>query len=244
MATTDEIALAEHAAVIRALGKRVIRDIIEIGRRLIDSKQRLGHGNFLPWIEREFGWSEQTARNFMQVQEVALKSPKFGDLAVPVSGLYLLAQPSTPDDARDEVITRAEAGERLSVADVQRIKPASLTIAERHKAVHFSHMSAMALRTAAQARNYSGDGGSLVVGQSCTRTFLIRRSAQSSGEAPRGLRSVVIVCRMSVAVRCSRCANRMRSSSGDAIAQFHSFLGDEIGEVGRFGTQPGGLRFR
>jgi hypothetical protein len=28
-----EITLAEHAAVIRALGKRVVGDIIEIGRR-------------------------------------------------------------------------------------------------------------------------------------------------------------------------------------------------------------------
>lgn len=119
--TPVEIAVAEHAAVIRALGKRVIRDIIEIGRRLSDAKQALGHGNFLPWLEREFRWDERTARNFMQVNELALKSAKFSDLELPVSGLYLLARPSTPEEAREEVVTRAEAGEHLSVADVQRI---------------------------------------------------------------------------------------------------------------------------
>jgi hypothetical protein len=41
-------------------------------------------------------------------------------LDVPVSGLYLLAAPSTPEEARDEVIARAESGEVLSVTDVQR----------------------------------------------------------------------------------------------------------------------------
>jgi hypothetical protein len=38
----------------------------------------------------------------------ARKSAKFADLNLPVSGLYLLAQPSTPEEARDEVTARAE----------------------------------------------------------------------------------------------------------------------------------------
>ncbi|MEY9179685.1 DUF3102 domain-containing protein [Bradyrhizobium sp. USDA 313] len=117
-----EKALAEHAAVIRALGKRVIRDIIEIGRRLADAKERLGHGNFLPWIDTEFGWSIATAERFIQVHEnVGSKIVNLTNLDLPVSGLYVLAAPSTPDEAREEVIGRAEAGEHLSVTDVQRI---------------------------------------------------------------------------------------------------------------------------
>lgn len=46
----NEVAVAEHAAVIRALGKRVVGDIVEIGRRLADCKERLGHGEWLPWL--------------------------------------------------------------------------------------------------------------------------------------------------------------------------------------------------
>jgi len=34
---------------------RPIRDIIEIGRRLTDAKAIAGHGNWLPWLEKEFG---------------------------------------------------------------------------------------------------------------------------------------------------------------------------------------------
>ena len=48
------------AEVIRTLGKRAVHDIIEIGRRLIDAKER---GNWLQWIKDEFGWSRQTADN-------------------------------------------------------------------------------------------------------------------------------------------------------------------------------------
>jgi hypothetical protein len=39
----------------------VIGDIIEIGRLLTEVKKIAGHGNWLPWLDREFGWSDSTA---------------------------------------------------------------------------------------------------------------------------------------------------------------------------------------
>jgi hypothetical protein len=109
----DIDALTRHhlEAVIRTLGKRVVADVIEIGRRLTEAKRIAGHGGWLPWLEQEFGWREQTARNFIQVDECSLKSPNFGDLDISVAGLYLLAHPSTPEPVRHEVIQRAEVGE-------------------------------------------------------------------------------------------------------------------------------------
>lgn len=117
---TREATLADHADAIRTLGKRVIADVIEIGRRLTEAKRIAGHGNWLPWLEREFRWTDRTALNFMRVHELAMKSETVSDLDIPVRGLYLLAAPSTPDEARAEVLARAEGGEALSVADVQR----------------------------------------------------------------------------------------------------------------------------
>jgi hypothetical protein len=32
---------------------------LHIGKRLTDAKVRCGHGNWLPWLEREFGWKER-----------------------------------------------------------------------------------------------------------------------------------------------------------------------------------------
>jgi hypothetical protein len=78
-----------------------------------------GHGGWLPWLEREFGWKEQTARNYMLAYEWAAKSPTVGDLNVDMRSLYLLAAPSTPEPARTEVIERAEAGEHFTHAQIK-----------------------------------------------------------------------------------------------------------------------------
>jgi hypothetical protein len=107
--------LAEHADEIRRLYKRTIGDIVEIGRRLIAAKPLAGHGNWLPWLKREFGWKEQSARNFMNVAELAAKSPTVGDLNINFRGLYLLAAPATPVEVVEDV---AALGRKITVKDV------------------------------------------------------------------------------------------------------------------------------
>jgi hypothetical protein len=81
--------------------------VVEIGRRLTDAKRRLGHGRFLVWLAAEFGWSERTAENFMRVYVLRGKFANFADLDVPLSALYLLAAPSTPDAALFATAARA-----------------------------------------------------------------------------------------------------------------------------------------
>jgi hypothetical protein len=114
-----ERVLAENAEEIRKLGKRVGRDVIEIGRRLTGMKKLCGHGNWLPWLEREFGWTDRHALNYTRVYELSLKSENFSDLEIPVSALYLLAAPSTPPEAVDEVIECARTGERQTHAEIK-----------------------------------------------------------------------------------------------------------------------------
>ena len=111
---------ADHIAEIRRLGKRAVEDVIEIGRRLAECRDVVGHGNWLPWLDREFGWSEATARNFMRVHELAkTKSANFADLNLPISTLYLLAAPTVADEIRDEFLGRAANGEQVSQEDVK-----------------------------------------------------------------------------------------------------------------------------
>jgi hypothetical protein len=112
--------LTQHANAIRQLGKQTIENIIEIGRRLTEAKALAGHGRWLPWLEREFGWKDDTALNFMRCHDLA-KNRNFRDLSLPVSGLYLLAAPSTPDEAREVVIERAKAGGPVTVADIKQV---------------------------------------------------------------------------------------------------------------------------
>jgi len=132
---TDDEFLAAHAKEIRTLGKRMVAEVIDIGRRLADCHDRIlkdqSHAAWLDWLDREFGWAEKTARNFINVHEMqALKSVNFTDLSLPVSSLYLLAAPSTPEQVRTEVLDRAAKGEKVSHKDVKeaigRARPAKV----------------------------------------------------------------------------------------------------------------------
>jgi hypothetical protein len=95
--------------------------VIEIGRRLTECQKILGHGNWLPWLDRELGWSQSAALNFMRAFQLGKsKSTNFADLNLAISALYLLAAPNTPAGARDKIIERAGAGETIKVADVRK----------------------------------------------------------------------------------------------------------------------------
>ena len=38
-----------------------------LDQKLIEVKERLGHGNDLKWLESEFAWTDRTARNYTTV---------------------------------------------------------------------------------------------------------------------------------------------------------------------------------
>jgi hypothetical protein len=80
-----------------------------------------GHGNWLLWLDREFGWSDVTVGKYMHVAELAGKFELSSDLELSLSSHYVLAAPSTPEQARAEVIERAEAGEHFTHAQVKEI---------------------------------------------------------------------------------------------------------------------------
>jgi hypothetical protein len=117
----DETFVREAADRIRSRMTHSAQSIIEIGRDLIRVKERLGHGNFLPWIDREFRMTEKTAERFMSVAE------RFGDKFDSVStlgltALYELAAPSTPEEVRSEVEARVASGQSVTTAEVKELK--------------------------------------------------------------------------------------------------------------------------
>lgn len=108
--------LAQHAAAIRSLGKRTIENIIEIGRHLTEAKELcFSRGdNWLPWLEQEFSWTEQTALNYMRLHERQADLKRVLDLDLPMRSLYLLVAPNTPQEAIESVAEQASKGERVS----------------------------------------------------------------------------------------------------------------------------------
>ena len=114
------VMVRQRTSEIKERMRRTAQDIIEIGQKLIDVKEHLGHGKFGLWLRLEFEWTDRTARQFMRVAE-AFKSENFSDLNFAPSALYLLAAPSTPDDVRREALERAYQGESITHAKVKRL---------------------------------------------------------------------------------------------------------------------------
>ena len=108
-------------AIDRIFGyqRRMASDVVAIGCLLIDVKEKLEHGQFGAWIKHYLGWSQQTISNMMRAGETFGKVPNFGDLTIDTSALYLLASMTCPDELREEIITRASKGERITHAIVR-----------------------------------------------------------------------------------------------------------------------------
>lgn len=116
----EEISLAQRANRIRELQADVQRGIIEIGNELIAAKEQVGHGNWSAWLEKEFSWSDRTARRFMAVAE------RFGkmDNVVRFQPSVLQAMLALPEGDEQEFIdAQAAAGtpvEKQSAREVQK----------------------------------------------------------------------------------------------------------------------------
>ena len=67
------------------LGKTALEKALEAGRLLIECKRELGHGQWLPWLEENFSFTDRTARRWMKLVDDAesgkLKSDTVSNLA-------------------------------------------------------------------------------------------------------------------------------------------------------------------
>jgi hypothetical protein len=132
---TEQINLAVEIRAIRRLqksatahAKRLLADIVEIGKRLDRVKERVGHGNYIPWLKKNFGMSADTAENYVAVFRLS-RSPEFRKLRnLPLDILYLLGRKSTPPETVTIVARRVEAGEplktiRAEIRQLERCEP-------------------------------------------------------------------------------------------------------------------------
>jgi hypothetical protein len=131
--------LHEIVSRVKAASRTLTEQIIRIGGDLIKAKAILGHGNFLPWLQAEFRWSERTARRYMTVAEhFGAKSATVSDL--PARAAYELSKLSTPPAVRQDVMRRLEAGEHFTHASVVKeieaaIPPGEKAAQEKAKAM-------------------------------------------------------------------------------------------------------------
>ncbi len=107
--------IQEHTGEIRKRLRRSAQDVWEIGQRLADVRSRLKYGQFLTWLKAEFGWSQRTAYNFINVYETfGDRFAKLAKVDIATSVLYQLAAPSVPEALRTEVLKAAANGQKIT----------------------------------------------------------------------------------------------------------------------------------
>ena len=137
--------LAEIRASLGAHIRMAAESCILAGQDLIEAKDQLGHGQWLPFLN-EFGISSSTAANWMKVaREVSLESPlarmRYGKV------LALLAVPADEREAFAEEIH----AEDKSTEEIKRL------IAERDKAAEAANAeTTRANQMAREAREWEG----------------------------------------------------------------------------------------
>lgn len=98
----------DAAVDIKRNVRRAHESLIAIGKRLLEVKEFLPHGQFGNWIETEFSLSEIMAQRMMNAATVYGANPSrvtgFSD-----SAIYLLVAPSMPEEVRAEIEAEAKA---------------------------------------------------------------------------------------------------------------------------------------
>jgi hypothetical protein len=91
---------AEHIHV-ETHKHKTIGHAIRCGELLLEMKQRVGHGNWLAWVDEHFEASERTARNYMEIAKSAAVADLDADTTMR-SALRALAAPSRSKEPKPE----------------------------------------------------------------------------------------------------------------------------------------------
>ena len=117
--------LMENTLAIKRGMRDAVETIFDVGARLQEVKQVLEpYGWFHEWLRGEFGMEPRMAQLFMNVSQ-AFEGENFSHLRqLPASAQYLLAAPSTPQEARLEAVAQVKAGKKLTYTQVKNmVKP-------------------------------------------------------------------------------------------------------------------------
>lgn len=85
------------------------RSILEIGKLLIEAKEAIPHGDWLPWLRDRVEFSERTAQNFMRVAREYASNPQLvADLGSVKKAIALL---DVPEEERETFVEETGAAQ-------------------------------------------------------------------------------------------------------------------------------------
>lgn len=131
------------------LKKTAGQAILDIGRRLIEAKEMLPHGEWLPWLNERVEYSERVAQKFMRLAREWSNPNALSDLGA-TKALALLALPASE---REEFLAQSHMvdGQEKDVADMSA-RELERAIRERDIAKRTAEIAQADLRTAEDSR--------------------------------------------------------------------------------------------
>src|SRR5258708_4658170 len=108
----DAQALRERSTRIRSEVKKTALSIVAIGCELIAVKKTLEHGQFVQWVETEFGFSLRSAQNYMRICRLARKCEIVAHL--PPSMAYRITRKRIPRELLNRMSARASGDGEIS----------------------------------------------------------------------------------------------------------------------------------
>lgn len=127
----DEASAREDAAIIRANVEDIAKKGIEIGQALERQQAKLSQEDFERWVRDECKLSRTTAYRLMKVARDVTLIPSGGrSRALGVKALELLVSDTTPQEVRDHVEALLVDGQKVTVADIRRMKQEAKAVEE------------------------------------------------------------------------------------------------------------------
>ncbi|MFC1806280.1 DUF3102 domain-containing protein, partial [Planctomycetota bacterium] len=117
--------LDDAAATITRLGRNIHEYAYIIGKTLAWVKGKVGHGNFLPWLEANVWFAERTAQKFMAFARQCAGEDALLDYTTPKSAPHA-DLPADDDPDPDPIIPEVEEGEESHGGDSM---PAPVSVA-------------------------------------------------------------------------------------------------------------------
>ncbi len=132
--------------------EQTAQNIIEIGKRLIEAKQQLQHGDWIPWLKNRVDFSEISAQRFMKIAREFSNPSPVTDL--PYTKLLALLQ--VPEADREEFIqaTHLVDGQEKTVSDMSK-RELEQVIKERDEAQRNERLMRERCAKAEKAADYA-----------------------------------------------------------------------------------------
>lgn len=153
--------------------------IIEIGKRLLEAKAQLGHGEWLPWLRDRVDISERSAQNFMRLAREYSKSAEIADLGAS-KALALLA---LPESERENFVS-----ETHTVDGVEKTVP-EMTAKELKEAIQARDQALREAQEADARAKSAEESRAKMEADMCQLKELQQRARESEEEKTRQLQA-------------------------------------------------------